>query len=82
MIGIPFNDEWYCIIKIDLLNPKNVPKSELYMVNDEITQKWEVTKVVRTMKEAEEEKNQKAINKRFLIIFDGPVKETWIEDIK
>lgn len=64
MIGIPFNDEWYCIIKIDLLNPKNVPKSELYMVNDEITQKWEVTKVVRTMKEAEEEKNQKAINKR------------------
>lgn len=64
MIGIPFNDDWYCIIKIDLLNPENVPKSELYMVNDEITQKWEVTKVVRTMKEAEEEKNQKAINKR------------------
>jgi dynein heavy chain len=75
-------DDWYCTIKSDLLNPKAVPKSDLYMAKDEITQTWEDGIVARIMREAEEEeKTQTTINKRLWLIFDGPVDATWIEDM-
>ena len=75
-------DDWYCKINSDLLNPKAVPKSDLYMAKDEITQTWEDGIVARIMREAEEEeKTQTSINKRLWLIFDGPVDATWIEDM-
>ena len=58
-------DDWYCPIKSDILNPKAVPKSDLYMAKDEITQTWEDGIVARIMREAEEEeKTQTTISKR------------------
>ena len=57
-------DDWYCPIKSDILNPKAVPKSDLYMAKDEI-QTWEDGIIARIMREAEEEeKTQTTISKR------------------
>jgi len=76
------NEDWYCPIKTDLLNPKAVPKSDLYMAKDEITQTWEDGIVARIMREAEEaEKLPGGNSKRLWLIFDGPVDATWIEDM-
>ena len=76
------NESWYCKINTDLLNPKAVPKSDLYMAKDEITQTWEDGIVARIMREAEDaEKLPGGTSKRLWLIFDGPVDATWIEDM-
>ena len=75
-------DDWYCPIKSELLNPKAVPKSDLYMAKDEITQTWEDGIVAKIMRDAEEaEKLPGGTSKRLWLIFDGPVDATWIEDM-
>ena len=76
------NEDWYTKINTDLLNPKAVPKSDLYMAKDEITQTWEDGIVARIMREAEDaEKLPGGASKRLWLIFDGPVDATWIEDM-
>jgi dynein heavy chain len=77
------NDEWFCHINLNLLNPKSVTKSELYMSKDEVTQTWDDGIVAKIMREAEEEEKEevKGQNKRRWVIFDGPVDALWIEDM-
>ena len=76
------SDNWFCPIKSELLNPKAVPKSDLYMAKDEITQTWEDGIVAKIMRDAEEaEKLPGGTSKRLWLIFDGPVDATWIEDM-
>lgn len=62
---LPVKDDWYVTIQTELLNPKAVPKSDLYMAKDEITQTWEDGIVAKIMREAEErEKEQSGDSKR------------------
>jgi len=74
-------DNWYCPITTNILNPKSVTKNELYMNKDETTQTWEDGIVAKLMRMAEdEEKEEKALKRRW-VIFDGPVDALWIEDM-
>ena len=85
--------DWYTNININILNPKSVTKSDLFMSKDEVTQTWEDGIIAKLMRMAEEE--DKVINfwgkpgeslskkekSRRWIIFDGAVDPIWIEDM-
>ena len=75
---------WFCQVNTNILNPKSVTKSDLYMSKDEITQTWEDGIVAKLMRLAEEEEKETAaggIIKRKWVVFDGPVDALWIEDM-
>jgi len=74
-------DNWYCPINTNILNPKSVTKNELYMSKDETTQTWEDGIVAKLMRMAEEEEKEEKSLKRRWVIFDGPVDALWIEDM-
>ena len=74
-------DNWYCHINLNVLNPKSVTKNELYMSKDEITQTWEDGIVAKLMRMAEDEEKEEKVQKRRWVIFDGPVDALWIEDM-
>jgi dynein heavy chain, axonemal len=80
---IASNNNWFCPILTNILNPKSVTKFDLYMSKDEITQTWEDGIVAKLMRSAEEEEKDMvgSAYKRRWIVFDGPVDALWIEDM-